>query len=77
MSNITRMLHVFFYWHAAVGSKQRRWLDSASSLLEGSLPSPRSGHGLAAMDDGKIYAFGGRGLNGETPVPPRQRDTFE
>ena len=59
---------LFLYCHVADGSKQRGWLDSAFTLLEGSLPSSRCSHGFAATDDGKIYAFGGYGSNGETPT---------
>ena len=65
MSFITSLLLVFLYRHAVDGSKQRCWLDSAVTLLEGSLPSARYGHGFAATEDGKIYAFGGYGPNGE------------
>ena len=65
---ITRLLLVLLYCHAADGSKQRGWLDSALTLLEGSLPSTRYGHRFAATEDGQIYAFGGQGPNGETPV---------
>ena len=68
MPLITRLLLVLLlvYDHAADGSKLRGWLDSALTLLEGSLPSTRYGHGFAATEDGKIYAFGGYGPNGET-----------
>ena len=69
MSNATLLLLALLYCHATFGSKQRQWLDSALTLLEGSLPSPRYGHRLAGTDDGKIYAFGGIGLNGELGDP--------
>ena len=59
------LLKALLHFHAADASKPRAWLDSSITLLEGSLPSPRSDHGYVATEDGKIYVFGGFGPNGE------------
>ena len=55
---------------AADAVKQRSWLYSDISLLDGDLPSSRDGHGFASAEDGKIYVFGGQGEVGDVKKPP-------
>ena len=55
---------------AADAVKQRSWLYSDISLLDGDLPSSRDGHGFASAEDGKIYVFGGQGEGGDVKKPP-------
>ena len=53
-------------------AKQRTWIDSSVSLLQGDIPSAREGHRLSSTVDGKIYLFGGRNGGGDGP---KSRDT--
>jgi hypothetical protein len=69
MSFITMLLLFLLCCVAVDGSKQRSWLDSSVTLLEG-LPSARYGHGFAATEGGKIYVFGGQGPNGTQGTKP-------
>ena len=55
--------------YAAGTNKQRRWLDSELSLLDGDLPSARFDHGFASAEDGKIYLFGGQEEEGNVKKP--------
>ena len=61
---------------AADAAKQRPWLDSTVSLLEGVLPLPRDSHGFASTEDGKIYLFGGLGTEGDVDAGPSLPKTF-
>jgi hypothetical protein len=49
---------------ASDAAKLRSWVGP-DYFFEGSLPSIRSGHGLASKDDGKVYVFGGSGMTGD------------
>ena len=68
-----KLLHVIellvFHSWLADAVKQRQWLDSELSLLDGDLPSARNAHGLASAEDGKIYVFGGQGEEGDVKKP--------
>ena len=61
---MTGLLLCLLHVSGAQASKLRSWLDSSVTLMEGSQPSSRTGHGFAAAEDGKIYVFGGYGAQG-------------
>ena len=61
---MTGLLLCLLHVSGAQASKLRSWLDSSVTLMEGSQPSSRFGHGFAAAEDGKIYVFGGYGAQG-------------
>ena len=61
---ITGLLLCLLHVDTAQASKFRSWLDSFVTLMEGSQPSPRYGHGFAATEDGKMHVFGGYGAEG-------------
>ena len=68
--NLLRVIKLLVCLSAADAVKQRSWLDSGLSLLDGDLPSARYGHGFASAEDGKIYVFGGQGEEGDVKKPP-------
>ena len=65
MSIIMVLMLRLVHFHAVDASKLRTWLDSSRFMLDGNLPSPRFGHGLATTEDNKMYVFGGQGENGK------------
>ena len=69
MPSFERLLCLFTLFCVADSSKIRSWFNASDSLLDGTLPSARYGHGFASSEDGKIYLFGGysdEGGHGET-----------
>ena len=67
--NLLRVIKLLVCLSAADAVKQRSWLYSDISLLDGDLPSSRDGHGFASAEDGKIYVFGGQGEEGDVKKP--------